>query len=152
MRICSGPGCLRVVKDAVRFCDECQPPALAGDDDEIRTHTSGYDAEMDALRKSPRWQRTRKRIVQRQPLCGRCELHYTEIVDHTVPAREAISQARLSGRYPLDRSAGYFLESNLQGLCRGCHGVKTTEDKAHVGPWPDVVERERLTPKRVRSF
>ncbi len=151
MRICSGAGCLRAVKDGVRFCDECKS-APSPMDDAIREHTSGYDAELDALRKSQQWQRLRKRVVQRQPLCGRCEAHFTEIVDHIVPAREALSQARLSSRYSMYPTAGYFLESNLQGLCRSCHGMKTLEDKMHTGPWPDVVEREQLAPKKVWSF
>jgi len=52
----------------------------------------------------------------------------------------------------MDPTAGYFFESNLQGLCRSCHGVKTLEDKIHTGPWPDVVEREQLAPKKVWTF
>jgi hypothetical protein len=33
------------------------------------------------------------------------------------------------------------MRSNLQGLCRECHGQKTVEDKAHSGKWPSVVPR-----------
>jgi hypothetical protein len=60
MRVCSGPGCLRAVRDTVRFCDECKPiPTTIAPADVmsgIKDHTSGYDAEMDALRKGTRWQ------------------------------------------------------------------------------------------------
>ena len=149
MRICSGAGCLRKIADGIRFCDECKPASPV--DDGIRNHTSGYDAELDRLRNTPRWRRTRARVVQRQPFCKRCDVAVTEIVDHIVPAREAISQTRVA-MYNLDRNAGYFLESNLQGLCRSCHGLKTLEDKAHVGPWPDVVAIERAKFRRTFSF
>jgi 5-methylcytosine-specific restriction endonuclease McrA len=91
-------------------------------------------------------QRLRVQIVKRDPICRRCDLSISEIVDHIVPAREAVSQGRLSGLYPFDKYAGYFLKSNLQGLCRSCHGVKTTEEKAHVGPWPDIIAMNRPHP------
>lgn len=150
MRICSGVGCLRAVPDTVRFCDECKP-AMQVDTSGIRSHTSGYDAEIDRLRKGTRWPKIRVQVIRRQPLCARCELRVSEICDHIVPAREAIEQARASGKY-LDKYAGYFLLSNLQGLCRPCHGLKTDEDKTHTGPWPDVVAAEAAAPKRRFSF
>lgn len=152
MRLCSGPGCLRAIPDALRFCDECKPTPTPPTEDDIKQHTSGYDAELDRLRKGPRWQRTRRAVVLRNPLCQRCELHITEEVDHIVPAREAIAQAQNSGRYIGDRYAGYYLKSNLQGLCRVCHRAKTLEEKAHTGPWPDVVAREAAAPKRRFAF
>jgi 5-methylcytosine-specific restriction endonuclease McrA len=150
MRVCSGAGCLRAVPDDVRYCDECVP--VASNHDETRTHTSGYDAELDALRKGTRWQRLRRRVIQEQPLCARCALRLSEIVDHIVPALVALRQAQDSGRYPLDKSAGYYLRSNLQGLCRPCHGDKTNEDKAHIGPWEDVVTKELMAVRRKWSF
>lgn len=150
MRICSGSGCLRAVADDVRFCDECKPTGAQSD--EIREHGNKYDAELNEIKKGTRWQRLRARVVQEQPLCARCELSITEIVDHVVPAQIAIQQARASGKYPFDRYAGFYLRSNLQGLCRPCHGAKTIEDKAHTGPWPDVVAKETATQCRPWSF
>jgi len=44
--------------------------------------------------------------------------------------------------------ARFFLLSNLQGLRRSCHKVKTDEDKAHQGEWPDVLAAEAAAPKR----
>ena len=85
-------------------------------------------------------------------LCARCDRALTEIVDHIVPALEAVSQARGSGHYLTDKWAGYFLVSNLQGLCRPCHWTKTNEDKTHTGPWPDVVALELAQPKLRFSF
>ena len=85
-------------------------------------------------------------------MCARCELSISAIVDHVVPAGVAIAQAQQSGRYSQDRYAGFYLLSNLQGLCRACHALKTEEDKTHAGPWPDVLAKEAQRAKRVWSF
>lgn len=148
MRICSGAGCLRVIADDVRYCDECKPKVQA---DDTRSHTMGYNAALDRLRKSTRWQKLRDRVARAQPMCCRCQKQLTQIVDHIIPAEIAVMQAQLSGKY-MDRWAGYFIRSNLQGLCRICHAAKTIEDKGHNGPWPDVVERDAAHPKRRYLF
>jgi 5-methylcytosine-specific restriction endonuclease McrA len=153
MRVCSGAGCLRAVPDDARYCAECRAERSdAAKTDGIKNHSTAYDAVLDGLRKGTRWQRVRALIVNRCPLCARCELSATAIIDHIVPAAIAIAQAQDSGHYPLDKYAGYYLVSNLQGLCRSCHGTKTLEDKAHVGPWPDVLAREAAAPRKVWSF
>lgn len=72
-------------------------------------------------------------------------------MDHIVPAQIAVMQAQLSGKY-LDKWAGYFLRSNLQGLCRLCHYRKTLEDKTHAGDWPDVVAKEQAQSHQAVSF
>jgi 5-methylcytosine-specific restriction endonuclease McrA len=151
MRICSG-GCGSKVPDGQRFCDDCQP--VKPQDDGIRENqrTDGYNEELDALRKTSRWQRRRAQVVKEEPMCQRCGLERTEIVDHIVPAQIAVQQARASGKYPLDKNAGYFLRSNLQGLCGACHRTKTNEDKEHVGDWPDVVEKEAQQPRKQWTF
>lgn len=149
MRICSGAGCLRAIPDDKRFCDECKPDKAA---DSIREHTTGYTAELDALRKGTRWQRLRALVLRAQPMCARCRKRTTQIIDHIVPAQEAVAQAQVSGRFKLDKWAGYFLRSNLQGLCRSCHADKTAEDKAHSGAWPDVLAVDDARPKRVWTF
>jgi 5-methylcytosine-specific restriction endonuclease McrA len=152
VRICSGPGCGRAVPDSVRFCDECRPERVA---DDIRTHTP-CNTDRDRyseLYASNRFQDgIRPRVLQRDPFCKRCGCAPSVICDHIVPAGEAIRQVRESGRFPLNPNAGFFLLSNLQGLCRSCHGIKTNEDKAHVGPWPSVLEAEDRAPKKVWSF
>lgn len=152
MRLCSGAGCGRKVADDVRYCDECKAERLASMPTDERTHTTGYDAVLDKLRKGTRWQRIRNIAIKRCLLCARCGLAVSEIVDHIVPAGIAVQQARDSGRYPLDRYAGYYLMSNLQGLCRACHYAKTLEDKTHTGPWPDVLEAEAKAPKKKWTF
>lgn len=149
MRICSGAGCLRVVPDDVRFCDECKPKAATADG--IRSHSMGYTEALDRVKKSTRWQRLRDLVARANPMCQRCHRRPTQIVDHVVPAEIAVMQYQLSGRstHPF---AGYFLRSNLQGLCRLCHAAKTAEDKAHTGDWPDVVAAEDRKPRRVWAF
>lgn len=156
MRVCSGQGCLRAVRDDQRFCDECHAEWLhARVDDGIRKHVrvseitlAVSDRDVYAfLYSSHCWQRLRAMAVRKHPMCDRCGHRWTEIVDHVVPSGVVILQAQQSGRY-LDRHAGFFFLSNLQGLCRRCHGLKTDEDKAHVGDWPDAAMIEAQT-KRV---
>jgi 5-methylcytosine-specific restriction endonuclease McrA len=151
MRLCSGAGCGRAVKDDVKLCDECKAERGVSSDS-AKQHTTGYDAILDGLRKGTRWQRVRDIAIKRCPLCARCGLTISEIVDHIVPAAVAIVQAQMSKRWPFDKYAGYYLLSNLQGLCRSCHYKKTLEDKQHTGPWPDVVAIEDAAPKKKWSF
>jgi|SRR6266568_20844 len=154
MRLCSGAGCGRKIPEDAKYCDVCKAERGMRVGDGIRQHskTQGYTEDLDAQRKSGRWQRTRDRALAKCPMCARCNTAVSVICDHIVPAEIAVQQARDSGRYPFDRWAGYYLPSNLQGLCRPCHGKKTDEDKAHVGPWPDAVAVEAAAPKKVWSF
>ena len=153
MRICSGPGCLRAVPDNVRFCSECKPNGNGSDG--IREHTPGTTDrdKYQRLYDGKRFQGfCRPRTLQKHPFCARCGCKPSVIADHIVPAGEAIRQVRESGRFPLSPDAGFFLLSNLQGLCRSCHAEKTLEDKAHVGEWPSVLEKEDKEPKKVWTF
>jgi 5-methylcytosine-specific restriction endonuclease McrA len=149
MKLC-GKGCGSKIPDNARCCDNCA--AERGIPVDIASHTSGYTDELDTLRKGTRWQQRRKKVLINDPMCARCRVAVAEIVDHIVPAAVAVVQAQLSKKWPFDKYVGYYLITNLQGLCRSCHGVKTLEDKAHVGPWPDVVEKEAAAPKKVLSF
>src|ERR1700726_583709 len=148
MRLCSGPGCGRKIADDVRYCDECKAERGLPVGDGVKQHTTAYTDELDEQRKTARWQRIRDKLLSRSPLCARCGLVFAQIMDHIVPAAVAVEQARASGVYPASPFAGYYLESNLQGLCRPCHGIKTLEDKARVGPWPDVVAKEAAAPRK----
>ncbi len=156
MRLCSGAGCGRRVGDTVRFCDECLAERGTPNAEEGKQHVAvgvgQYDAALDKLRKGTRWQKVRLIVINRDPICKRCDLRLTEIVDHIVPASVALIQARESKRWPYDGNAGYFLLSNLQGLCRPCHGAKTVEDKQHTGDWPSVAEAYDAAHKKVWSF
>lgn len=151
MRQCSSPGCGRKVPDNVRWCDECKPASAVCDD--IRTHTVSDKARYQFLYEGNRFQDyCRPQTFRKYPFCAICQRAPSVICDHIVPAGEAIRQVQLSGRFPLKRYAGFYLLNNLQGLCRSCHGIKTNEDKAHVGPWPSVLDKEDASPTKVWRF
>lgn len=155
MRICSGAGCLRAIPESktVRFCAECQAERAPKQQDvEIREHTLSDRERYAFLYSGSRWQRVQRIALTRCPLCKRCESAISELVDHAVPAGVAVAQAQASGRWALDKWAGFYLLSNLQGLCRGCHYLKTLEDKAHVGAWPSVVDAEDRAPTKRWTF
>lgn len=94
----------------------------------------------------------RRVVIGRDPLCKRCGMATSWVADHIVPAGVVLQQARDSGLYPLDRNAGFYFLSNLQGLCYHCHYLKTDEDKAHVGMWPNVADAGSGASKRVWTF
>jgi 5-methylcytosine-specific restriction endonuclease McrA len=149
MRICSGAGCLRTVQDDVRFCDECSDGKPG---EGIRSHSNADRDRHGPQYGSRRWKAIQAQVLRRDPVCKRCNTALSTIGDHIVPASQAVDQAKASGRWPYDPFAGFYLLSNLQGLCRPCHGDKTTEDKTHVGPWPDVVAAYDAMPRKVWSF
>ena len=112
-----------------------------------------YDADLDRQNKSRKWQEyTRPRILKRDPFCRMCDTAITEIIDHKIPAAVAVEQARASKRWPYDPWIGYYLESNLQGLCRGCHAKKTADDLRRIEPWPGILDEYDKQPKKVWSF
>jgi 5-methylcytosine-specific restriction endonuclease McrA len=150
MRSCSGAGCLHVVPDDVRLSDECKLVVTTPDD--IRVHTFTDRERYAFLYSGPRWQRTRVQVIKACPLCARCELRISEIADHIVPAGVVIEQVRASGLYRADKYAGFYFRSNLQGLCRNCHYIKTEEDKTHVGPWDNALTAELNRANRRYSF
>lgn len=151
MRLCGK--CQTKVEDNVRFCDACtteRGKTVASDD--IRQHTVSDRVTFAFLYASDRWKRSvQPKAMKLYPLCARCSA-ITQLIDHVVPAGEAIRQAQVSGRYPLSKYAGFYFISNLQGLCAPCHGIKSLEDKRHIGTWPDAVAKEQQQPKKVWSF
>jgi 5-methylcytosine-specific restriction endonuclease McrA len=157
MKLCGG--CQTTLpNDWKGLCTACKADRYKPSSDNIKSHTAvsfngTYDAKLDALRKDRRWrEQVQPRIVKRDPMCKRCGVAVTAIIDHVVPAAEAIRQVRESGRFPCSPNAGYYLESNLQGLCAKCHSAKTQEDRDHAGAWPSVLEEYDRQPKKIWSF
>jgi hypothetical protein len=72
-----------------------------------------------------------------------CTKNLTEIVDHIVPSGIAVLQAQASGHYKLDKYAGFFFRSNLQGLCRSCHAIKSLADIQTLGTRLSYVGTDR---------
>ena len=103
---CAHPGCPRLVPRGKKYCDEhaTQHP------EEIRPAAArGYGA---------RWNKARKRFLEKNPLCVECLKagRYVKAtdVDHIVPHR---------GDPKLFWDGG-----NWQALCHRCHSVKTRNE------------------------
>lgn len=68
---------------------------------------------------STAWRKTRKAVIEEQPLCCDCSTDskpvLADVVDHTIP-------------YEVDNSLGLDPD-NLRPLCHQCHSKKTEEDK-----------------------
>ena len=98
---CKHPGCPQLTND--RYCDL---HAKLHTDDRASAYERGY---------SNRWQKARKRFLDKQPLCAECEragkLTPAMVVDHRKPHR---------GDTTL-----FWDERNWQPLCKKCHDRKT---------------------------
>lgn len=78
------------------------------------------------LYKTAAWARTRKAVLERDPLCRlarKCTERFgtaiaSAVVDHIKPVRD--------GGDPFDMS-------NLQGLCKACHDYKTATENGGLG-------------------
>lgn len=152
MKLCGG--CQTAIPEDARYCPACTAergkPVVS---DGIREHGVTDRVRYAFLYASERWKRNvQPKALKACPMCARCAIKVSTLVDHIVPAGEAIRQAQESGLYALSKFAGFYFTTNLQGLCNKCHGIKTIEDKIHVGPWPDVVAKEQAKPRKVYSF
>ena len=103
---CAHPGCPRLAPRGKKYCDEHadQHP------EEIRSGGGrGYGS---------RWNRARKRYLEKHPLCVECmkEGRYVRAtdVDHIIPHR---GDPKL-----------FWDEGNWQALCHRCHSVKTRRE------------------------
>ena len=140
VRICSGPGCLRVVGNDTRYCAECSPymGTYTG------KMTGAQRAEQDAILRQyslPRWNKgIRPRILQRYPYCVDCGIRASAVVDHDIPARLIVKACKDEGLFPFDPWGGFYIMSNLKGRCHSCHNAKTkTEDTLDWTAQLDVV-------------
>lgn len=64
-----------------------------------------------------RYRRLRLRVLREQPLCAVCGVRASIEVDHIVP---------------LYRGGSLMSRSNLQGVCLGCHALKSGGDRRRV--------------------
>ena len=79
---------------------------------------------------SSRWQRTRRRIFQRDGYrCRKCGRAGRLEVDHVVP---------------IEKGGAPWADSNLQTLCRGCHIEKTAAERQ-----PEQIDPERAAWRKV---
>lgn len=97
--------------------------ALLGRDNPIRSlynpiqrkKPGGEYRKVGHLYKDPRWKILRNKMLEIQPVCVVCEERASVSVDHIVRHR---------GDPEL-----FFMERNLQALCKECHEDKTRQEK-----------------------
>lgn len=85
------------------------------------------------LYKTATWRATRLVILFRDPVCKLCHKAASTIADHA--ARTYMAQRHLlsgSERTAPDHSL-FFDETNLQGVCKACHDVKTAKECGWAG-------------------
>ncbi len=83
----------------------------------------------DRIRNGWQWEKIRRRILKRDPLCVDC------LPDHCIPSEE------VDHRIPLFKG-GTDDDSNLAGVCRLCHVVKSIEERgARQQGRPDLTGR-----------
>lgn len=117
-RLCMHPGCGAVTSG--RYCEQHRPASRGRPWAGRREGSSsqrGYGAA---------WRRLREVVLARDPLCRMCETEVSTVVDHI-----------LHKEFGGDDSLG-----NLQGLCDGCHTIKTRAESklgARRGLTPCVV-------------
>lgn len=81
-----------------------------------------------AMYKTSRWQRTRRVVLAREPLCCVCGCHAATIADHfPTSARELVAQGLINEFYRPERS---------RGICASCHSKKTNTYEGGFGNEP----------------
>ena len=108
-RICKKPGCHKLTHNKDGFCDAHTNWYQKQNDERRGTaNERGYDAE---------WRRTRRRKLQENPLCERCqskgEIRPAVLVHHK------------------DRDSRNNRWENLESLCRRCHEEEHKEEIFH---------------------
>jgi 5-methylcytosine-specific restriction endonuclease McrA len=85
----------------------------------VHTNAKAYDqARRDeysrGVYRSTRWRRLRLIVLSRDLICQACHLEAATVADHKVP---------------IERGGDVWSLDNLQGLCFGCHTIKTNRER-----------------------
>lgn len=111
-RMCSYPGCPELTEGI--YCGKHQKE---------ETKKYNRNRKFKKLYNSSRWQRLRKKVLTKHPLCVECEkkgiLTPATEVDHIVPHHGS--------------EALFWDEDNLQALCKSCHDKKTAKEDGRWG-------------------
>jgi 5-methylcytosine-specific restriction protein A len=97
-RICSTSGCPQPATHRGR-CATC-----------ASRNDRGIQRAGHAIYRTRRWQLLRRRVLFEQPICAGCDNALAVDVDHVTP---------------LGQGGAPYARSNVQGLCKRCHGAKT---------------------------
>lgn len=103
---CRQPGCPELTDG--RYCDKHkeQIKVPAWESTKTSSTARGY---------GHRWQKLRRAILMRDPICRACDTDLSVTVDHIMPKAQGGTDAM----------------DNLQGLCRACHTAKTQKERQH---------------------
>ena len=108
LKPCRHPGCPELTKG--RYCSKHQRQVDREYNRKHRQHQELYQ--------SARWQRLRRRLLLKYPLCAECErqgwITQATVVNHIKPHK---------GNPEL-----FWDEDNLQTLCKSCHDRKTAKE------------------------
>jgi hypothetical protein len=110
--------CGKAAIQGSRHCQDHQENNQEIDNRRLSSRWRRENDPLDPLYKTARWSATRRRVWMRDPLCVVCQHKAATIADHIVKARVYIAQ------HGGDLNA-FFDESNLQGLCKRDHDLKT---------------------------
>ncbi|TGE31319.1 HNH endonuclease [Desulfosporosinus sp. Sb-LF] len=105
-RPCKQLGCLQLTRDISGFCVNHMGSAHEYDRRRGSAKQRGYDRH---------WKRLRKIFLHENPLCHDCLL-----VERLTPAKE-VHHIKKVREHPELR----LVKSNLMGLCKACHSVRT---------------------------
>lgn len=112
---CKNNSCPKLVRSG--YCEEHAEDTDSSDrSKEAQERSKHYNTK--------RWQKIRKRVLRRDPMCQMCEEEPSEEVDHITPLSEG----------------GTDSMENLQGLCTSCHSKKTyreneQDQQTYDYPW-----------------
>lgn len=116
LRPCSQPGCQALGKG--RYCEKHQRDNA----DRMRRQVYDRARERDPRYQTPAWQRTRKFILARDPLC-KIAVVCTRRYGSPAPSVEVDHVT------PVNAGGDFWDPANLQGACHADHSRKTaTED------------------------
>ena len=124
---CRKTGCYTIIKKPLVYCPQCTIPDRKPDTRPSAAHR-GYN--------SPRWHRLRAIILSKQPICQLCGKVWANTVDHIVSRDQG----------------GGDEESNLQALCKSCHGKKGYEKDNLFGRLEKTVKKEAIPKPRKRRL
>jgi 5-methylcytosine-specific restriction protein A len=101
-----------------RYCGDHQRFNQASDNRRLSSKLRRLNDPLDPMYRTARWAALRLRVLRRDPLCCGCGHRASAVADHKIKARVWIA-----GHNGNEES--FYDETNLQGLCKRCHDLKT---------------------------